>query len=405
VLQILLKETIKWRRIMEEKLKLLLEADFSDLTEEENIDSYIALVKELKMISNKGGSKDYDPEKFLAHLGIENYIEDIEITYKSYPIKILYKQLPVIREAEILIKVVVLLQAGNFAFIMPEHVSEAYRELKDDPSIINSLNINFDLYAEIYGFNRKDVELQDLMKEAYVNAGGELNPFEIIGSLKQEYEDDKDEESSEESDSDFGGGDFGGDLGGSSNGMDDLFSGGDFEPMETEPAQIPEVEENLKAYKKFKKDGTALEALVEKMSSVANRVLKRNVKLAYLDENKNILLVEVDNAKVYKNYEHVPKVAKRSLTNFGEAIRKDKNTQMLDAFNIEGKKYFVISENLGNNFWYVSREKMDTIEEGKDIIKPLKKNIIRLKRSSIRQESRDYKPYRKDKEMFFRKNF
>jgi len=356
------------------------------VTDVEPVDSYVKLVK---FLSN---TDDYKPEILLDRLNVSEFTEDIETTYRSYPIKVLYKQLPIVIDGEVLVKVVVLIQADSYALIIPENISETYKELLDNPELIDSKNIDFSLYAEVYNFDSDDSELLELIKEVYLAAGNSLKAFELVGSLKVEPEMEK-EESEEEADpfkpanTDFSAEDF---------------SEESFSEIEAPVEDFSEVEENYKAFKKFKKQSAFLESLVKKLYTMSNKQFKENIRIKFLN-NKSILAIEVDNKSVYRKFEHVPAIAKKSLSIFGEAIRKNDSTQLVDSFVKDGKRYFIVVESAGNNFWYVSKEEMSPLDDSKDIIKPIQKDIIKLNRSSVRQESRKFIPCKKDKEIVFLK--
>jgi hypothetical protein len=377
------------------QLKLLLESNLatsSDFT----IDSYLELVRDLS------DSTSHEPELFFDRLGADNYTEDVETTYKSFPIGIYFRQLPIIKDSDFLVKVVILRQADNYAIVMPEDVKAKYKQVKESPETIDEVNKNYSLFSGFYGLDAKDQELLDLIKTAYIESGGELAPFEIVGELKQEYDKIVSEETVESED------DFSrptADLGGSSETTgDDLF--GDIDNTQTSLEETPGIEENLKALKKFNCNGDSLQRLLEKLYKISNGTIKHYTKKSYLNENKNVLVLEVDNKEIFKRYKHIPTVAKKLLSNFGEAIRKNKDTQLVDAFTDDrGKKYFIIAENLSNNYWYVKKEKIEEASENSMVIEPLAKNIIKLNKSSIRPESRAYRPVTVDKKVIFQKNF
>lgn len=368
-----------------QKHKNILEAIIlNDILEKEPVDSYVKLVK---LMSD---SDNYMPESFLDRLNISEFIEDAETTYRSYPIKIMYKQLPVILGGEVLVKVVVLAQADSYTLTIPEHISEIYKELLDDPKVLTTKNTDFSLYAEIYGFDSNDKELLDLIKETYLSAGNSLKAFELTGSLKNNVEEPAESSTDAEASPDIP--------------FTQPTSPAAAFPEIQEPVEdFSEIEENSKALKKFKKQSSFLEALVARLAAMSNSTFKENIKIKYLNTNSSILLIEVNNKNIYTKFEHVPAIAKKSLSTLGEAIRKNRDTQLVDSFTKDGKRYFVVAESAGNNFWYVNKEKLEATNTDKDIIIPIQKDIIKLQRSSIRQESRKFLPYKKDKEIVFLK--
>lgn len=369
-------------------LEALLKKDFKD---REFIDSYVKLVKELS------DAESFSPDTILDKLNISEFVEDTETTYKSFPIKIVYKQLPVIVNGDVLVKVVVLIQADSYAIIIPEHISETFKDLLENPDLINDKNIDLSLYAEVYNFDSNDRELLDLIKEAYLSAGNSLKAFELTGDLKKE-EDELEGQSEEQTSEQPQVPSFGSDFDKPS-----MTPAADFGEIDSSIEEAPEVQENSKPFSRFKKQGSYLENLTHKLYSISNDIFKENTKIRFLGEKKNILLVEVNNKEIYKKYSRVPAVAKKSLSVFGESIRNGKMTQLLDTFTIDGKKYFAIAECAGNNFWYVSKEKIGDIIDSTDIIKPIQKDIIRLKKSSVRQESRKFVPKKDNKEIIFQK--
>ena len=82
------------------------------------------------------------------------------------------------------------------------------------------------------------------------------------------------------------------------------------------------------------------------------------------------------------------------MSAIGETIRKNKYTQLVDSFIVEGKRYFIIAEDIGNNFWISEQDELKRIEAAsKNTILPLQDEIIILKKSSVREESRKLRPY------------
>lgn len=369
-----------------QKVKNIIEALIVNNIEKEVVDSYVKLVKLLS------DTDTYDPGTLLDQLNISEFNEDIETTYKSYPAKILYKQLPVVQNGDLLVKIVVIAQADSYALIVPERISEIYKEVLENPEIVAEKNVDFSLYAEIYNFDSSDKELLELIKEVYLAAGNSLKAFELTGDLKKDSEESKEEpkEQQDPIEIDMPKTDF-------------SAPAPDFSSIEEPVEEFPEVEENTKALKKFKKQSKFLESLVTKLASISNNTFKENIKIKYLNKDNNILIIEVNNKNVYSKFEHVPAVAKKSLSTFGEAIRKNKNTQLVDAFTRDGKRYFIVAESAGNNFWYVNKEEINPLNTNTDIIKPIQKDIIKLQRSSIRQESRKFLPCKNGKEIVFLK--
>jgi hypothetical protein len=318
-----------------------------------------------------------------------NFVEDDDILYNSLPVSVSYVQLPAVVEADVLVKVVKLVQGEGIIITLPDKVADVYKDLIEDPTLIKDKNINLALYAEIYNFNSEDEKLQDIIKSSYLSAGNSAPAFELKDDLAKEEEEQHKEPK--------GGGRAGTKPtpGGSD---DDL---GDFGPIAEPVDDMPDITANEEAYKKFKKQGTVLESLSKDLYKQAHEDLRENVKVRYLNENKNILVIEVDNKSVYNKFEHVPIAAKNLLSKFGESIRKNKDTQLVDSFTENGKRYFVVAENLSNNYWVVSNERLSTLKESKTYIEPIQDDIIRLTKSSIRKESRINYPYRRNKRVIY----
>jgi len=156
--------------------------------------------------------------------------------------------------------------------------------------------------------------------------------------------------------------------------------------------------ENESAYKKFKKQGTYLESLKNRLYEKANPAMRKNIRVKI---QENVLVIEVNNKNIYNHYATIPAFAKRLLTNFGEAIRTNERTQLVDTFSKDGKRYFVIAEDIANNYWYVINEDMDKLDEKEDYIRPSLGGVAKLRRSSIRKESRSIIPYKMGRKIVF----
>lgn len=349
----------------------LLEAENN---KEVGIASYSQLIKALS------GSDLADIEALLEELKQMSFIEDEDVLYAKLPMSVFYKQLPVIADADVLVKAVLMQQGDGLILVVPENVVETYEDLLDNPDLITEKNNNISLYAEIYNFDSGDEKLHDLIKETYINAGNGIKPFDLTDELLQDKETAEDEEDTEAPD-----------LGADAE---------DFEDFDEIMDDLPEMEDfetNESAYKKFKKQSNYLENLVKKLSEKANSHIKKNVRTKFIHK---VLVIEVNNKNIYRQYENIPAVAKKLLTNFGEAIRTNNGTQLVDSFSKDGKRYFVVAENLANNYWYVVKEDMDQLDENQDAyISP--KAPIKLRKSSIRKESRAIVPYKLGKKIIF----
>jgi hypothetical protein len=286
---------------------------------------------------------------------------------------------------------VLLLQADSLAIIVPEHVATTYKDLIDNPELLNEKNIKLSLYAEIYNFDEKDKELIELIKSLYLSAGNSLRAFdmEVVPDKKdQEDEDQEDMTGSMNSDTPI------------SDSLDSMDKGS-FNSIDEPMEDFSEVEENLSAYKKFKKHGSFLESLESKLYNTSNIIFKENTKTTYLNEEKNILIIQVDNSNIYNKFKRIPLVAKKSLSAFGESIRNNKDTQLIDSFIKDGKRYFVVAESIGSNFWVIENEALVSPKKESRLIQPIQNEIIRLKRSSIRKEVRKSIPYISENKVVF----
>lgn len=338
--------------------------------EEKTIDSYSQLIQAL------AGHELADIEALLKELQSFSFIEDEDLLYNKLPMSVFYKQLPVVVEAEVLVKVVILQQADGLVLVIPENVVETYQDLLENPDLLTEKNNSIELYAEVYNLNSKDEKLHKIIKEAYLYAGNGLKAFDLKDSLSKEKEDiDNGEEKA-----------------------DNEVDGFNFDEISEDLPEIEDIQLNEESYKKFKKQSNYLENLLSSLYEKANSVLKKNIKKTFLHK---VLVIEVNNKNIYNQYEKVPAVAKKILSNFGEAIRKNKGTQLIDSFSKDGKRYFVVAENIANNYWYVLNEDVEKLEDDVTYIEPTTKTVIKLAKSSIRKESRAVVPYKKGRKTVF----
>lgn len=329
------------------------------------IKSYAQLVKALSKISAVNVK---DTLNILEKVG---FADDAEVQYQSKPMQLLYKQLPVIETGEVLVKIVVLRQADNYVITVPENILDTYNLLIEEPEGLSDINTQFSLYAEVYGFNANDTELNDLIKKTYLSAGNSLPAFELLPSLEKKAKDDEEATGSNDELSDFD--------------SDDLADFNEIdEPIETDV----EMTVNTEAYKSFKKQTNALALLLENLKQTQPRAVRESLRAKYVD---NVLVIESANKELYKRLEAYPKLAKTLLSNLGESIKKFKYTQLVDTFKIDGRSYFVVAESVANNYWIVENEEVDILTESK-YVKPLNKNIIKLNKSSVRINARKQQP-------------
>jgi hypothetical protein len=349
-------------------LKVILESEYG---KEQKIGSYAQLVQKLSDLNLE------DIEHFLRDLKELSFIEDEETLYNKLPMAVYYKQLPIITNSDVLVKVVMLQQADGLILVIPENVVEAQNDLAENPDLLTEKNNGISLYAEVYNMDFKDEKLHDTIKAVYIHAGNDLNPFELKDELAEEAKEEK--EDTEE----YTPGSFGGSA------LDDL----DIDMSEMEEMQV-----NEEAYKKFRKQSNTLEKLAKNLYEKANNVFRSNVRKAFFN---NTLVVEVNNKSIYQQYNTAPAVAKKLLSNFGESLKNYKGVQLVDTFPKDGKRYFVLAENVANNFWYVVKEEMDQIGEDKTYVQADPKQVVKMKKSNVRRESRKIVPYKKGRKIVF----
>lgn len=314
-------------------------------------------------------------KQLFAIINDVDFIEDKTDTYNNLDIQVFYTQLPVVVAGDVLVKVVLLKQADNVAIVFPQEILDAYNSLTEEPELLTAKNTNFSLYAEVYGFDSKDPELQQLIKKAYLYAGNNTAAYELTGDLAAEKSNKKDKE--------------------------DLGSGPpsipDFEEVDVD-LDDPNIAINMEAYSKFKKQTKALESLLFKLHTTSPGIVRENIKIKQI---KNVLLIEVNNKAIYESLKAFPKVAKTLISEVGETIRTNKHTQLLDSFSLDNKRYFTVAEAVGNNFWVSADENLPTLTESKTFTKPIQNEIIVMGRSTIRRESRVYKPYKLDNQIVY----
>jgi len=361
-----------------------------NIESKDTIDSYAQLVKALSDLEIKNSETLLDT---VTKVGL---VESDDTNYNNLPLKVMYKQIPAVINGELLVKIVVLQQGDKLAIVVPENVSKIYEDIKEvdnkeiSKTMLSDFNINLALYAEVYGFSTDSSKFADIIKTTYLSTGNFTKAFELVGEdIVEEEKEEEDSFGSELPSSD----DFGGDS--------DDFDFGDME-MDTPAEDFEEITENAKAYKKFTNVSKSLNTLANKIKVEATEVLKANTKFKYLNKDKTVLVVEVDNKKIYNAFPKSKNIAKQTISKLGENIRKNRDTQLLDSFIKDGRRYFVLAENHDRNFWIVSRERLDQPTEGTEVVQPIQRGIIRLAKSNIRKESRLNKPYRIDKKIVFK---
>jgi len=332
-------------------------------------------------------------DNLLSVLNKADFIEDTEVMYGNKPASVYYKQFPIVIGDDVMVKIVLLTQADSLALIIPENVSSVYSELKEDPSILKQKNMALSLYVELYNFETSDGELFDLIKSVYLSAGDSLRAFDIPNDIIKKDEEDKEKEKAEQSPSNnFGGEDLF---------NDDIDSASDFGEIEDDINDFEEIKDNFDQYESFRRVSKNIYNLSKMLYNISDDVIRENVRTKFLNKSKSILVIEVNNKAIYSRLSHVPKLAKRLLTVFGETIRLNGGTQLVDSFTKNNKRYFVISESVGNNFWVVNSDKLDILDKESGFVEPIQDKIIRLNRSSIRKESRKKVPYFKNSRIVY----
>jgi len=341
--------------------------------QENELDSFAKFIKEWRnnQISNVDGYKE-----ILATL---NMTEDIDLDYNKLPVQISFIKMPIITGGIANVKVVLIVQADNFALIIPENVYDSYEVIEDNSAEIQSINLGLQLSIDSAGFDSSDVDYQNMVKRAYITADNSSPAFELLGVAKVNADNKVEDEES-----------------GIGSPADKLGEIGSMdkspEPVFEEPSGLEfddEIAKNQEAYSKFSKDTNSLEKLLEKLKA-APTVISDNVKAKYIGESKNLLMLLVDNKSVYKSFINIPRKAKETISKFGETIRLNADTQIIDTFLVSGNRAFIVAEYVANNYWLVEGEENSNEElSGKKIIP---KRLIKLTKSSVREESRKFKP-------------
>lgn len=339
--------------------------------------SYAKFIKAWRenLISNVDGYRE-----IIEEVGMT---EDSELEYSKMPVSISYYKFPIISDGIASVKVVYLSQADNFVLITPENVYDVYTLLLEDPSEIKAVNIGLQLSVDSAGFDTDDAEFQKLIQKAYIAAGNSSPAFELSSAVKADVEDKSEEEESEIEPS-LGGKNFGDEI----EQTDEMSNKG---PIFKEPKGFEadeEITKNMEGYSKFSNTTKSLHNLLENIKK-SPAIVSENVYAKYLGESNNVLMLVVDNKSIYRSFINMPKKAKDTLTKFGESIRLNKDTQIVDSFVKDGKRAFVIAEYVGNNFWVVEGE--TPLKESIYNKRIVPKEVITLKGSSVRAESRKFR--------------
>ena len=320
-----------------------------------------------------------------------NLSEAADSEYNGMPLNVYVGKVPIITGGDATVKVLYLEQANSAAIVLPQEIPNIYKKLESNPEAIKSVNLNLELYVEILGFDSNDNEFEKIVKKLYLSTLDSSPAFELT---KEEKEDniEGDERGSQERNSgrppvkpDFS--------------PEDTFGGVAGDAFEEEP----EIKDNMESYKKFKNQTGSMDKLLFELTKHPT-IVKENLKIKYLGENKNVLVIEQDNENIYGTFVNLPKAAKSTMTRIGETIRKFKGVQLVDSFIKNNKRYFVIAEYAGNNYWVSEEDSIDEKPLGKKIESPIQEDIIILKKSSVRPESRKIVPHSNGKSILFSHN-
>lgn len=353
------------------------------VTSQDTTVSYVSLYKHLENISlvnEESFRKVFDEVQFKEEVGYE---------YNSLPIYVGWEYIPVVVDGLIEIKILKLEQGNGIAIILPEHVAATYKALEEDITKLDTYNKNLDLVGDLYGLDEKDPELLDLIKKLYVNVGDRAEAYRLTAegeNLQDTAQDTKD-------DAGMGFGDDS--LGLGAPGENRSF--GDIPKADTPVEEAPEIVANEEAYKRFKKDTKSLSMLQNKLYNKVPLVIREHITTKYVADEK-ILLVNVNNKAIYETFNTLPKHARAQITEIGEFLRLNENTQLVDSFKYLEGRIFVMAENSHSNIWMVKNEEIKTFNEKRDKTLYISKKdaIIELERSNIRQENRRFVP--RDKE-------
>lgn len=330
------------------------------------INTYSQLVKELVLVNPLNGSGLHN---ILSSL---DFSEEEGYSYNNLDIVAQYIQLKIVEDSDVFVKVVKLTQADNFVLIIPQNVIETHLLIEEDLEIVDAVNQNIDLYAEIYGFDDKDPELLKLIKLAYINVGNRLLPYELV--VKKDAE-DKIEDNQDEVEDDFG-------LGG----FDDFENdAGAFEEF----LNTEDMTANEESFKLFQGDKTSFVSLLNKLNKETPYLAKENITVK---QHHNLLIIKVNNKNIYESASGLPKVAKKIISNTGELISQNENTQLIDSISFNKERYFIVAEANNNNFWTTKEDTLNIVGPRQSYIRPIKKDVIDLAKSNVRVETRKYRP-------------
>lgn len=343
---------------------LILESTYTSV----DVTSYTQLIRQLKQLST------IDKDQLKHILDKVEFIPDKVKDYRNIELDTEFILLPVVINSDIKVKIVKIESDDGIILILPNNIVDSYETINNTPEELDNVNKSLILYAEVVGFDTEDPELHEIIKKAYLSAG------DSIGAFTTHIVEEEPEETEEL------------DEFGSLPDLGNLSADEDFEPFDD--FSIDELDANFESFKKFKVRTNSLNKLVNSIKKDSPEIIAENVRLAKIS---NTLVVEVDNKNIYRLLEATPNLGKTILKNFGEFLKNQKNTQLIESYNANGKRYFVIAEQASNNFWLTEQDKLQDVDKKVRHVVPKKDNIIILKNSNIRLAERKIVP-KKDKD-------
>lgn len=356
--------------------------------------SYINLYKRLETIDL------VNEDSFRNVFNDVQFEEEVGVEYNSLPLYVGWAYIPVVIDGLVEVKILKLEQGNGIAIILPEMVATTYQVLEDDITQLDVINANIDLVGDLYGLDETDNELIELIKTLYVNIGNNAPAFRLTTEGEHTYEDEIKDSEENQDNLDLGLG-----LGGApSRGGSENQSFGSISQNQgiDNVNEIEDISVNEEAYKRFKKDTTVLEELIQKLYRETPYAIKEHITTQWSD-NKNVLFIRVDNKAIYETFNTIPKHARSQISQIGETLRLNPETQIIDSFKHNGGRIFSLVENTHSNLWKVKNEEIKPFNENQDktLYISKKPDIIEVEQSSIRQEARHFIPRSKDGKTVF----
>ena len=301
-----------------------------------------------------------------------DFIEDEQEIFRGSPMSVCYAQLPAVSGSELLVKVLLLKQGDGFAFVIPKGADKVILELLENPENVVKENASFDLYADIYNLDSRDTELLNLIKSKFLSTGDSLPPYQFLDPNTPEEAAEEAESEEVDTEEDFG--DFGG-----------------FDPIAPEESieSEPNTAINMESYKSFRGNTKAFKSLLESLRTNFPEAVSGNIKVSYIGDDKGVLVLRVDNKKIYNTYSKYPKKAKETMTNLGETIKRTEGVQLVDTEVKDGARYFIIADS--SQYWLTEQDNLQK-HESQTVVVPKNENVITLKKTNIRVEARKNVP-------------